>query len=121
MALHAPDVADLGAGTGISSIALADAGRTSSLSSRTPTCALRFRSRADIVVVDGTAEVTTLPDRSVDIVTAFQAYHWFDPDASLREAAAHRPTRARAIAAVWNDRDEKIRSYANTARSFGRT
>jgi SAM-dependent methyltransferase len=28
--------------------------------------------------VDGTAEVTTLPDQSIDFVTAGQAFHWFD-------------------------------------------
>ena len=29
--------------------------------------------------VDGTAESTTLPDSSVDLITAAQAFHWFDP------------------------------------------
>ena len=36
--------------------------------------------------IDGTAESTTLPDRSVDFVVAGQAFHWFDrllPDKSL--------------------------------------
>jgi ubiquinone/menaquinone biosynthesis C-methylase UbiE len=27
-----------------------------------------------------TAEETTLPDNSIDFVTAGQAFHWFDPD-----------------------------------------
>ena len=29
--------------------------------------------------VDGRAEATSLPDHSVDFVTAAQAFHWFDP------------------------------------------
>ncbi len=29
--------------------------------------------------VEGSAESTTLPDASVDIITAGQAFHWFDP------------------------------------------
>lgn len=33
----------------------------------------------------GTAENTTLPDNSVDLVTSFQAFHWFDPLPTLQE------------------------------------
>ena len=35
--------------------------------------------------VVGTAEGTTLPDASIEFVTAAQAYHWFDPDKSRAE------------------------------------
>lgn len=35
--------------------------------------------------VNGTAEATTLPDDSVDFVTAGQAAHWFDREKSLPE------------------------------------
>src|SRR5271154_1515768 len=35
--------------------------------------------------VAGTAEATTLPDHSVDIVTAAQAAHWFDRAKARRE------------------------------------
>jgi ubiquinone/menaquinone biosynthesis C-methylase UbiE len=35
--------------------------------------------------VAGTAEATTLPDNSVDIVTAAQAAHWFDREKARRE------------------------------------
>jgi SAM-dependent methyltransferase len=35
--------------------------------------------------VAGTAEATTLPDRSVDIITAAQAAHWFDRETARRE------------------------------------
>jgi SAM-dependent methyltransferase len=37
------------------------------------------------VSVTGTAEATTLPDRSLDFVTAAQAAHWFNRAASRRE------------------------------------
>ncbi|MBZ5704553.1 MAG: class I SAM-dependent methyltransferase [Acidobacteriia bacterium] len=37
------------------------------------------------VSVSGTAEATTLPDRSIDIVTAAQAAHWFDGEKARRE------------------------------------
>jgi SAM-dependent methyltransferase len=35
--------------------------------------------------IAGTAETTTLPDHSVDIVTAAQAAHWFDREKARRE------------------------------------
>ena len=35
--------------------------------------------------VNGTAEATTLPDSSVDIVTAGQAFHWFKPEPTKSE------------------------------------
>jgi SAM-dependent methyltransferase len=35
--------------------------------------------------VGGTAEATTLPDVSVDIITAAQAFHWFDPEPTKAE------------------------------------
>ncbi|MBW8863695.1 MAG: methyltransferase domain-containing protein [Verrucomicrobia bacterium] len=53
--------------------------------------------------VDGTAEATTLPDRSADFTIAGQAFHWFD-----RERC--RPEFVRIlkpggwVAIIWNDR-----------------
>src|ERR1700722_5752457 len=35
--------------------------------------------------LDGRAEATTLPDGSVDFVTAGQAFHWFEPVAARTE------------------------------------
>src|SRR5207245_10163082 len=35
--------------------------------------------------LNGTAESTTLPDHSVDIITAAQAAHWFDPGKARQE------------------------------------
>ena len=33
----------------------------------------------------GTAENTTIADSAVDLVTSFQAFHWFDPLLTLKE------------------------------------
>lgn len=53
--------------------------------------------------VDGTAEATGLPDASVDLVVAGQAFHWFDVEPARREAA--RILRGpRLVALVWNER-----------------
>jgi SAM-dependent methyltransferase len=115
-----PDVADVGAGTGISSIALADAG--AHVYAIEPNAAMReaIASRPGVVVVNGTAEATTLPEGSIDIVTAFQAYHWFVPDRVLAEAARIGRERVR-YAAVWNERDEQdpfVREYSEIIRPY---
>jgi SAM-dependent methyltransferase len=53
--------------------------------------------------VNGTAEATTLPDHSVDFVTAGQAFHWFDPGAARQEfARILRP--GGWVVLVWNVR-----------------
>jgi len=57
----------------------------------------------DFISVNGTAEATTLPDHSVDLVTAAQAAHWFD----LREARREfvrilKPTGWAVL--LWNER-----------------
>jgi SAM-dependent methyltransferase len=57
----------------------------------------RFRS------VDGSAESTTLPAESVDLVAAGQAFHWFDRELARKEF--HRILRPpRRVVLVWNDR-----------------
>jgi SAM-dependent methyltransferase len=53
--------------------------------------------------VTGTAEATTLPDDSVDLVTAGQAFHWFDPDLTKMEfRRILRP--GGYVALLWNSR-----------------
>jgi SAM-dependent methyltransferase len=115
-----PRVADLGAGTGISSVLLANAGAR--VYAIEPNAAMRaaIPLRPDIELIDGTAESTHLPDRSVDVVTAFQAYHWFEPDLVLAEAKRIGRRRER-FAAVWNERDETdpfMRAYGDIIRRY---
>ena len=53
--------------------------------------------------VDGSAEATGLPDASVDLAVAGQAFHWFDVERCRRELA--RILRGpRQVAFVWNER-----------------
>lgn len=57
----------------------------------------------NVVLVDGTAEKTTLPDKSVDYVIAGQSFHWFDPDPAGKEF--NRILRANGkVILVWNNR-----------------
>jgi len=53
--------------------------------------------------VDGTAEQTSLADSSIDLITAGQAFHWFNP--SLARVEATRILRPHGWAVlIWNDR-----------------
>jgi SAM-dependent methyltransferase len=120
---EAPFVADLGAGTGISARLLRDAGATVYAVEPNATMHSVLRQHAGIVPIDGTAEATTLPDAGVDIVTAFQAYHWFDADATLREAGRVAKQRAR-FGAVWNHRcrdDDFTLGYESVAARYDRS
>ncbi|GMV59412.1 MAG: hypothetical protein AMXMBFR72_25100 [Betaproteobacteria bacterium] len=100
-------VADLGSGTGLSCEPFLRAGfqvigvepndAMRAAGDRQLAAYPRFRS------VAGTAEATTLPDASVDLVIAAQAFHWFDVPRARAESLriAKRPARA---ALIWNDR-----------------
>ncbi len=53
--------------------------------------------------LDGSAEATGLPTASVDLVTAGQAFHWFDPPAARKEF--RRILKPNGwVALVWNER-----------------
>jgi SAM-dependent methyltransferase len=53
--------------------------------------------------VTGTAEATTLPQNSVDLIAAGQAFHWFDAEAAKKEFARVLRPGGRTVL-VWNDR-----------------
>ena len=57
---------------------------------------------------DGSAEDTKLPNNSVDLVTCFQAFHWFNPEPTLKEfARILKP--GGILAAIWNNRARQDR------------
>lgn len=100
-------VADVGAGTGISCKLFLDAGHA--VTAVEPNAAMREAAVAWLGgnprfrAVDGRADATGLPDASVDLVTVAQAFHWFDPASTRREfARILRPGRLAAI--FWNSR-----------------
>ncbi len=95
--------ADIGAGTGISTRLLAE--RIARVIAVEPDPQMRARAlpEENVVWVEGTAEATGLPDCSVDVAAAFQAFHWFD--AAVAFAEFERIARRR-IALVQYERDE---------------
>ncbi|MGZ6256713.1 MAG: class I SAM-dependent methyltransferase [Candidatus Limnocylindria bacterium] len=106
-----PHVADLGAGTGRASVAMASIGwRVTSVEPGGPMLEV-LRSRAteeglSIETVQATAEATGLASASFDLATAAQAFHWFDQPAALTEIARIvRP--GGGVALFWNVRDEE--------------
>ncbi|MFZ3415732.1 class I SAM-dependent methyltransferase [Arthrobacter sp. 3Tela_A] len=79
-------VADIGAGTGKYTAALASAGfRVHAVDPSADMLAQLSRSLPAVPVTEGTAEHTGLPDASFDAVTVAQAWHWCDPVASAAE------------------------------------
>ncbi len=71
--------------------------------------------------VDGAAEASTLPDGSVDIVTAGQAFHWFDrPRCRAEFVRILRP--GGWVALIWNkrrkDADPFARAYEKLLRAW---
>ena len=82
-------VADIGAGTGISSELFLDAGcEVYAVEPNAPMRAAAERSLGDrprFHSVDAPAEKTTLADASVDLIAAGTAFHWFEPMATRRE------------------------------------
>lgn len=82
-------VADIGSGTGIFTRLLLEQGNP--VHAVEPNDAMRaaaeslLAGRPRFVSVAGSAEATTLPDHAFELITAAQAFHWFDAAAAKRE------------------------------------
>lgn len=101
-------VADIGAGTGISTRLFLAAGHP--VIAVEPNAAMREAAEQLLApdylrlkVADGTAEATGLADNSVGLVAAAQAFHWFDTAAVRREWARILQPEGMALV-FWNSR-----------------
>jgi SAM-dependent methyltransferase len=111
---------DLGAGTGISSRLLAERGAR--VLAIEPNQAMRESAEPHPRVewIAGNAEWTGLDEASADLVTAFQAFHWFDHAKALGEIVRILRPGGRA-AVVYNERDESnpfTAAYGDIVRRY---
>lgn len=72
--------------------------------------------------VAGSAEATTLPSASLDLITAGQAFHWFDRRAARVEFARILKPKGH-VTLIWNDRrldsTPFLRGYEQLLKRFG--
>lgn len=99
-------ILDLGAGTGKLTRSLVGPGR--SVTAVEPSERMGAQLAAAVPqarVLAGSAEQIPLADRSVDVVTVAQAWHWFDTDKAVAEIARVLVPGG-TLSLVWNIRDE---------------
>lgn len=121
------ELADIGAGTGISSRAFAARGLM--VTAVEPNAAMLEQAKAEpafrekIKFLQAKAEASGLPPGSFDAVLCAQAFHWFDPESALAEFARILKDGG-WLALVWNERDESDEftlSYGNLLRTLPET
>lgn len=119
-------IADVASGTGIWTRTLLEHGNR--LYAVEPNIDMRQASErllsefANLTSVNGSAEATTLPDESVEFVTAAQAAHWFDRVRARREfVRILRPNGWLVL--LWNEREVDttpfLRAYEQLLLTFG--
>jgi ubiquinone/menaquinone biosynthesis C-methylase UbiE len=106
-------IADIGSGTGLLTKLLLDHGNP--VLAVEPNDAMRavaeqlLQSYPQFQSIAGTAEATTLPDHSVNLITVATAFHWFDPVKTKREFQRILQTPG-YVALIWN-----VRNLADSA------
>lgn len=120
-------IADIGAGTGISTKIFAERG-LQKVYAVEPNAAMRaamrdfLRDFENVEIVEGTAEATNLPAETVELIVAAQAFHWFDR--RKFRAEAKRISRKNGLfCLIWNERDLQktafLRDYERLLLEFG--
>lgn len=110
-------IADIGCGTGISCRMFLENGNR--VIGVEPNDDMRRAALAEFAgqprfeAIPGTAEATGLPDQSVDLVIAAQAFHWFDHPAFARECRRIlRPDPGGWVAVMWNTRQSNTSEFS---------
>jgi SAM-dependent methyltransferase len=111
-------IADIGAGTGISSRLFAQRG--ASVIAVEPNERMRSKAQAhpNVRWREGTALQTGLADASVDLAVACQAFHWFATLETMREFARIARLRAALLQYERDERDAFTRAYGDVVRSY---
>ena len=119
-------VADIGSGTGILSELFLKNGQQ--VIGVEPNREMReagerlLKKHPKFTSVDGTAEATTLPDESVNFVTAGQAFHWFDRGRTRQEFSRVLKPNGWVVL-IWNERltdtSAFARAYEELLQKYG--
>ena len=119
-------VADIGAGTGISTKIFLENGNP--VFAVEPNAAMReaaaefLKDFPKLTLVNSTSEATTLETDSVDLVIAAQAFHWFKQAETRTEFARILKDKG-YVALIWNERQldstEFLKDYENHLIEFG--
>jgi len=72
------------------------------------------------ISINGSAELTGLPDQSVDLLTAAQAFHWFDAEKTRREFKRILKPEG-YVALIWNVRDTEADDFQRKYEQMLRT
>jgi SAM-dependent methyltransferase len=113
------DVVDLGAGTGKLTRVLVSLGhRVTAIEPLPEMLELLPAAAPGAFAILGSAEVIPLPDASADVVTAAQAFHWFDLPVALPEIARVLRPNGR-LALIWNKRDNHEPWVAKLSETIG--
>jgi SAM-dependent methyltransferase len=108
-------IADVGSGTGIFTRLLLDQGFTAYAVE--PNDAMRksagkqLHTYPNFHSVNGTAELTTLSNHSIDLVVCAQAFHWFDQQKTKIEFKRILKPNG-LVALIWNNRQIDIDEFA---------
>lgn len=119
-------VADIGSGTGIFTKVLLP--KVQQIFAVEPNDAMRqaaekmLQNESGFVSINGTSENTTLPDHSVDFITAAQAFHWFNIEECKKEFRRIGKNGA-WTAIIWNERrvdsSPFLHGYENLLNIYG--
>lgn len=64
----------------------------------------------NFISINGTAEFTTLADRSIDVIVSGQAFHWFDTEkAKVEFVRILKP--GGYVVLIWNKRDTEVSPF----------
>lgn len=107
-------VADIGAGTGISTKIFLENGNP--VFAVEPNAAMReaaaefLEDFSNLTLVNGTSEDTTLEDNSIDLVVAAQAFHWFKREETRTEFKRILKDKG-CVALIWNERQLETTAF----------
>jgi SAM-dependent methyltransferase len=113
------DIVDLGAGTGkLTRMLVAQGHRVTAVEPLQEMLAELERAVPGATAILGSAEAIPLPDAYADVVTAGQAFHWFEEEVALAEIArVLRP--GGVLGLVWNARDDRMPWMAELSQALG--